>query len=278
MTFDFSTLIWLLIALMALQPVLTARWSAIKRAQAIRAIERKRGTRVITLIHRQEKRSLFGFSVSRHIDLEDAQTIIAAIKETPADRPIDLILHTPGGIVLAAMQIARAVEAHPAKVTVLVPVYAMSGGTLIALAADEIVLGEFSVLGPIDPQIVGLPAASIVRARDSKPVEHVFDLTLVLADVSEKALDQVKRGAVELMTPRLEQAKAEELAAKLAGGHWTHDYALTATEATKIGLPVTVGMPLEVMELMKLYPQPVQRSGVEFLPIDVPGRRGASSR
>jgi len=278
MTLDFSTLIWLLIALMALQPVLTARWSAIKRAQAIRAIERKRGTRVITMIHRQEKRSLFGFSVSRHIDLEDAQTIIAAIKETPADRPIDLILHTPGGIVLAAMQIARAVEAHPAKVTVLVPVYAMSGGTLIALAADEIVLGEFSVLGPIDPQIVGLPAASIVRARDSKPIEHVFDLTLVLADVSEKALDQVKRGAVELMTPRLEQAKAEELAAKLAGGHWTHDYALTATEATKIGLPVTVGMPLEVMELMKLYPQPVQRSGVEFLPIDVPGRRGANSR
>ena len=278
MTLDFSTLIWLLIALMALQPVLTARWSAIKRAQAIRAIERKRGTRVITMIHRQEKRSLFGFSVSRHIDLEDAQTIIAAIKETPADRPIDLILHTPGGIVLAAMQIARAIEAHPAKVTVLVPVYAMSGGTLIALAADEIVLGEFSVLGPIDPQIVGLPAASIVRARDSKPIEHVFDLTLVLADVSEKALDQVKRGAVELMTPRLEPAKAEELAAMLAGGHWTHDYALTATEATKIGLPVTVGMPLEVMELMKLYPQPVQRSGVEFLPIDVPGRRGANSR
>jgi len=278
MTFDFSTLIWILIALMALQPVLTARWSAIKRAQAIRAIERKRGTRVITMIHRQEKRSLFGFSVSRHIDLEDAQTIIAAIKETPTDRPIDLILHTPGGIVLAAMQIARAVEAHPAKVTVLVPVYAMSGGTLIALAADEIVLGEFSVLGPIDPQIAGLPAASIVRARDSKPVEHVFDLTLVLADVSEKALDQVKRGAVELMTPRFEPAKAEELAAMLAGGHWTHDYALTATEATKIGLPVTVGMPLEVMELMKLYPQPVQRSGVEFLPIDVPGRRGASGR
>jgi ClpP class serine protease len=278
MTFDFSTLIWLLIGLMALQPILTARWSAIKRAQAIRAIERKRGSRVITMIHRQEKRSLFGFSVSRHIDLEDAQTIIAAIKDTPTDRPIDLILHTPGGIVLAAMQIARAVEAHPAKVTVLVPVYAMSGGTLIALAADEIVLGEFSVLGPIDPQIVGLPAASIVRARDSKPVEHVFDLTLVLADVSEKALEQVKRGAVELMTPRLELAKAEELAAMLAGGHWTHDYALTATEATKIGLPVTVGMPLEVMELMKLYPQPVQRSGVEFLPIDVPGRRGTNSR
>ena len=170
------------------------------------------------------------------------------------------------------MQIARAVEAHPAKVTVFVPVYAMSGGTLIALAADEIVLGEFSVLGPIDPQIAGLPAASIVRARDMKPVEHVFDLTLVLADVSEKALAQVKRGAVELLTPRLDQASAEKLAAQLAGGHWTHDYALTAHEAQEIGLPVKVGMPIEIMELMKLYPQPVQRSGIDFLPIEMPNR------
>jgi ClpP class serine protease len=273
MSFDWSTLIWIAFALMALQPFLMARLFAMRRTQAIAALERANGSRVITMIHRQEKRSLFGFNVARHIDLEDAQTVIAAIKETPPERPIDLILHTPGGLVLAAMQIARAVEAHPAKVTVYVPVYAMSGGTLIALAADEIVLGEFSVLGPIDPQIAGLPAASIVKVRDSKPVSNVFDLTLILADMSEKALAQVKRGAVELLTPRLEQSKAEALADKLAGGQWTHDYALTATEAHELGLPVRVGMPLKVMELMKLYPQPVQRTGVEFLPIDVPTRR-----
>ena len=165
------------------------------------------------------------------------------------------------------------VEAHKAKVTVYVPVYAMSGGTLIALAADEIVLGEFSVLGPIDPQIAGLPAASIVKARDSKPVEGVFDLTLVLADVAEKALAQVKQGAVELLTPRMERSAAEALAAKLAGGHWTHDYALTAHEARALGLPVKVGIPPEVMQLMSLYPQPIQRSGVEYLPIEMPRQR-----
>ena len=272
MSFDFSSLIWIAIIAMALQPLLMGRWFAIKREQAIRTIEKAHETRVITMIHRQERRSLFGFSVARHIDLEDAQTIIAAIKQTPASVPIDLILHTPGGLVLAAMQIARAVEAHPAKVTVYVPVYAMSGGTLIALAADEIVLGEFSVLGPIDPQILGFPAASIVRARDMKPVTEVMDLTLVLADVSEKALAQVKRGAVEIMTPRMDQAAAEALADKLAGGHWTHDYALTAGEAKSLGLPVKVGMPKEVLGLMKLYPQPVQQSGVEFLPIDLPRR------
>ena len=273
MNFDVSSIFWLIIAVVFLQPLMIGRWMAMKRAQAIRGIEKAHGTRVITMIHRQEKQSLFGFPVTRHIDLEDAQTIIAAIKETPRDMPIDLVIHTPGGLVLAAMQIARALEAHPAKVTVYVPVYAMSGGTLIALAADEIALGEFSVLGPIDPQIAGLPAASIVKARDSKPLSDSFDLTLVLADISEKALEQVKRGAVELLTPRLDQASAEELAGKLAGGHWTHDYALTAEEARTLGLPVKVGIPKEILDLMKLYPQPIQSSGVEFLPINPPQKR-----
>jgi ClpP class serine protease len=273
MSFDFSSLIWILILFMALQPLLTGRWATMQRVRMIRAIEQAHGSRVITMIHRQERRSLFGFSVARHIDLEDAQTIIAAIKETPRDMPIDLILHTPGGLVLAAMQIARAVEAHPAKVTVYVPVYAMSGGTLIALAADEIAMGEFSVLGPIDPQIAGLPAASIARVPKIKPVEHVFDLTLILADVSEKAIEQVKRGAVELLTPQMDETAARALAEKLAGGYWTHDYALTAEEAKSLGLPIRVAMPNEILDLMKLYPQPVQQSGVEFLPIDLPRRR-----
>src|SRR5215469_16661911 len=218
MSFDFSSLFWVFIVIMVLQPLFTARWYGVRRAQAIRAIEKRNGTRVITMIHRQEKRSLFGFAVSRHIDLEDAQTIIAAIKDTPEDMPIDFVIHTPGGLVLAAMQIARALEAHKAKVTVYVLVYAMSGGTL-------------------------------------------------------KALAQVKQGAVELLTPLMERSAAEALAAKLAGGHWTHDYALTAQEAGALGLPVKVGMPREIMALMNLYPQPIQRSGVEYLPIEMPRQR-----
>jgi serine dehydrogenase proteinase len=68
------------------------------------------------------------------------------------------------------------------------------------------------------------------------------------------------------LTPRTERAAAEVRAGKLAGGHWTHNFALTATEACALGLPVKVGMPREVMELMKLYPQPIQQSGVESCP------------
>lgn len=273
MEFSLSSLLLIVFIVMILQPVLAGRMFAFRREQAIRSIERKRKSRIITMIHRQEKRNLFGVNVSRMIDLEDAQSIISAIKSTPDDTPIDLVLHTPGGLVIAAMQIARAVEAHPAKVTVYVPIYAMSGGTLIALAADEIVMGEFSMLGPIDPQIMGISAASIIAARDAKPVEHVSDVAMVLADVSDKAIRQVTRGAVEIMTPRMERKKAEQLAHKLASGTWTHDYALTPVEAQQLGLEITVGMPPEILELMKLYPAPVKQSAVEFLPFDPPGRK-----
>jgi len=273
MEFSLSSLLFIVFIVVILQPVLAGRVFAFRREQAIRGIERRRKSRVITMIHRQEKRNLFGVNVSRMIDLEDAQSIISAIKATPDDTPIDLVLHTPGGLVLAAMQIARAVEAHPAKVTVFVPIYAMSGGTLIALAADEIVMGEFSMLGPIDPQIMGVSAASIIAARDAKPVEHVSDVAMVLADVSDKAIRQVTRGAVEIMTPRMERGQAEDLAHKLASGTWTHDYALTPTEAHDLGLEITVGMPSEILDLMKLYPAPVKQSAVEFLPFDPPGRK-----
>ncbi|RBI75687.1 hypothetical protein DQW77_04770 [Roseovarius sp. TE539] len=273
MDFSLSTLFFVVVMAMLLQPMLAARLFAMRRQQAIRKIERQRRSRVITMIHRQERRSMLGMNVSRQIDLEDAQSVISAIKSTPDDMPIDLVLHTPGGLVLAAMQIARAVEAHPAKVTVFVPIYAMSGGTLIALAADEIVMGEFSMLGPIDPQIMGVSAASVLAARDAKPAAHVSDVAMVLADVSEKAIRQVRRGAVEIMTPRMDTEKAEALAETLTGGTWTHDYALTPAEAQDLGLAVTVAMPPEMLELMKLYPQPVRQSAVEFLPFDPPGRR-----
>jgi ClpP class serine protease len=201
------------------------------------------------------------------IDLEDAQQIIPAIQQTPSDRPIDLVLHTPGGMLLAAMQIARALKAHPSKVTVHVPVYAMSGGTLLALAADEIVMDDFSVLGPIDPQIMGVPAASLVDVKNQKPIAEINDLTLIFANVSEKALKQVKAGALELIGDQIPSERANSLVEKLAGGQWTHDYALTAKEALDLGLNVKRGIPASIMALMQLYPQPVRvLPAIEFLP------------
>jgi ClpP class serine protease len=150
-------LFWIFLIFTAMFPALQRRLLEEARARLIRQIERQRGTRLITMIHRQETIGFFGLPISRYIDIEDSERVLRAIRLTPPDMPIDLILHTPGGLVLAAEQIAQALVRRPAKVTVFIPHYAMSGGTLIALAADEIVMDENAVLGPVDPQRVNIP-------------------------------------------------------------------------------------------------------------------------
>src|SRR5258707_12399012 len=148
-----ADLFWLFFMFSALQPVLRQRMLDAMRTRKIAQLERKRNSRVILLVHRQETMRLLGFPVMRYIDVNDSEEVLRAIHMTDADVPLDIVLHTPGGLVLAALQIARAIRAHKAKVTVFVPHYAMSGGTLIALAANEIAMYHHSGLGPADPQL-----------------------------------------------------------------------------------------------------------------------------
>jgi ClpP class serine protease len=266
---SFGDLIWLFFIFSAIQPMLQQRMLEAMRVRKISQLEGERKSRVILLVHRQETMRFLGFPVARYIDINDSEEVLRAIQMTDEHVPLDLVLHTPGGLVLAALQIAKAVRDHKAKVTVFVPHYAMSGGTLIALAADEIVMCSHSVLGPIDPQLGQSPAASLIKVAAEKPIARVDDQTLVLADVGRKAITQVKQSASELLQRRLPAEKADALAEKLACGTWTHDYPIWAATARSLGLSVSTNMPAAVLELMKLYPQPVrtQGGGVEYLPV-----------
>lgn len=259
---------WLFIILSSLQPVIQQRWLEAQRMRAFRKLEQDRKSRVIGLIHRQEILRLLGFPLSRYIDIEDSEQVLRAVQLTGPDVPIDLILHTPGGLVLAAEQIAYALHRHPAKVTVFVPHYAMSGGTLIAIAADEIVMAENAVLGPVDPQLGQSPAASIVRVLEQKPIAEIDDQTIIQADVARKALKQVSATVRDLLSERMGRQRASQVAEKLAAGTWTHDYPISAGEARELGFPVSTEMPSTVLDLMQLYPQTSQRRpSVEYIPM-----------
>jgi ClpP class serine protease len=226
---------------------------------------------VILMVHRQETMRLLGFPIARYIDINDSEGVLRAIQMTDPDVPLDLVLHTPGGLVLAALQIAKAVREHKGKVTVFVPHFAMSGGTLVALAADEIVMCEHSVLGPIDPQLGESPAASLIKVVEEKPVAKVDDRTLIMADVGRKAITQVKQAASELLTRRLPAEQATALAEKLSTGTWTHDYPIWASTRKSLGLSISTDMPDDVLQLLTLYPQPVRlqnSGGVEYLPVE----------
>ncbi len=259
---------WLFLILSLLQPIVRQKLLEAGRMRLIRRIERERNHRVIVLIHRQETMSLLGFPVMRYIDINDAEEVIRAIQMTDPGLPIDLVLHTPGGLVLASLQIARALKAHEGKVTVFVPHYAMSGGTLIALAADEIVMDPHAVLGPVDPQLGEYPAASLVRVVRQKNINEVDDRTLILADIAEKALEQIRREVLELLPESIPHDRAQQIAEKLTQGTWTHDHPISFAEAKEMGLPVCEKMPREFYELMELFPQPVRgQASVQYIPV-----------
>ena len=266
---------WVFLMLIALQPVIRQKLLEASRMRVLRRLEKARQSRVIGLVHRQETMSFLGFPLMRYIDVHDSEEVLRAVELTDPDVPIDLIVHTPGGLVLAAGQIAHALRRHRGKVTVFVPHYAMSGGTLVALAADEIVMAPNAVLGPVDPQLGQLPAASILTVLERKEARDIDDQTLILADVAGKALVQVQVMVRDLLTGGMGMApaQAEALAVKLSTGTWTHDYAITAEEAKELGLPISTAVPAEVYEFMTLFPQPTRtRPSVEYVPL--PYRRG----
>lgn len=264
-----SQLVWIVFIFLAVMPMLRQRMLESARLSLIREIEKKRGSRVIVLIHRQESLALFGVPLFRFISIEDSEEVLRAIRMTPPDMPIDIILHTPGGLVLASQQIACALCDHKARVTAFVPHYAMSGGTLIALAADEIVMDKHAVLGPVDPQVGQFPAASILKVLEQKPLSEVDDQTLILADVSRKALQQALALVKEvLMANGMDAERAHALADQLTQGYYTHDYPISADRLQSMGLNVRTDLPPEIYQLMALYPQPAQRSsGVEYVPV-----------
>jgi ClpP class serine protease len=257
--------LWLFFILSSLQPVLEKYQLQIARRSALSRIASKRDATVITLIHRQETISILGIPLARYIDIDDAQSVLKAVRQTPAGKAIEIILHTPGGVVLAASQIARALADHDGRVIAVVPHYAMSGGTLIALAADEIVIDRHAAMGPVDPQLGQIAARAYVEVA-ALPGDH-DDQTLLMADISRRALRQVRALTRALLEKHMEPQRAEDLAELLSTGVWTHDHPLMAAELQQLGLPVRVGVPDEERSLMDLYPQPKGRTeSVEYVP------------
>lgn len=275
MEINFSGIIFVIFLLMALLPVLKQQRLEVARLRLIRKIELNRRSRLITLIHRQESLSLLCIPLSRYINIEDSEAVLRAIRLTPDDMPIDLLLHTPGGLALASEQIARALQKHRARVTVFVPHYAMSGGTMIALAADEIVMDDNAVLGPVDPQLGEFPAVSVLEVIRQKEKNRIDDRTLMMAEIAAKAIKQVREFVYYLLSDNMEEARARELAELLSSGNWTHDYPINSEQLKNMGLPVTVGLIDEIYALMDLYPQPAQRRpSVQFIPLPYGRREG----
>jgi ClpP class serine protease len=137
-----------------------------------------------------------------------------------------------------------------------------------------------AVLGPVDPQLGNFPAASVLQVLADKPISEINDETLIMADLSRKAIQQVQRFVRTLLldtvpAPKIQPDKVESIVEALTTGRVTHDYPIMVEEATDLGLPVTVGLPKAIYDLMELYPQP-QGGKPSVLYIPMPYDRGPS--
>jgi len=286
-TVDAFTTIWNLITnvwflifiILIIIPVLQRYLLNRARRRILARISRERRSQVITLIHRQETIAFLGIPLSRFIDIDDSEEVLRAIRMTPQNTPIDLIMHTPGGIALAATQIAMALKAHPAPKRVIVPHYAMSGGTLIALAADEILMDPHAVLGPVDPQLTdgqgAYAASSLIKVVKEKPIDKIADRTLIMADDARKAQDQMKAMIREILKGKCGEDHTDLILDEMVSGRHTHDYPIFPEKAQQlIGSCVKIGIPGSVYDLMDFYKAESggRKPGVEYVPLAPPDR------
>ncbi|MFC2039176.1 serine protease [Chloroflexota bacterium] len=108
------------------------------------------------------------------IGLQDITGFMEAVSNAE-QRELDLILHSSGGSAEAAESIVTYLRKRFDHIRVFVPLAAMSAATMIALSADEIVMGQHSQLGPIDPQfIVQIPEG--LRSAPAKAILKQFEL------------------------------------------------------------------------------------------------------
>jgi len=215
------------------------------RRNILQRMEAKRGSKVITIVH---SKSVFGEESYEELGPEEVEHILMRIHDIPNLTPIDLILHTPGGMALSAEMIAMALMAHRGKVTVHIPFYAMSGGTLIALAGNEIRMEQWSVLGPVDPQIGGWPASILLKIVKEKGIQFSQDDTIMYSYLAEMALEQMKRFVLKILSGKMRTGDAERVADCLLQGYVAHDTPINYKVAKSLRLPVKLGVPEEVYQ------------------------------
>ena len=269
-----NNLWFLLFIFLFLVPMVQRYYLQLARKSVLSKLGKSRGTQVITLIHRQETISFLGIPLARYIDIDDSERVLRAIRAAQKDVPIDIILHTPGGLALAATQIAMALKAHPSKKTVIVPHYAMSGGTLIAFAADKIIMDPHAALGPVDPQLGdaqgSYPATSLLQVVSKKKIDEMDDKTLIYAEEARKAMEQMNSLLRKILEGKCGGEKLETIINEFVSGKYTHDHPFMAEQARSLlGECVETAVPAEVYSLMDLYRMEAGRSrpGVEYVPL-----------
>lgn len=214
-----------------------------QRQALIRDIQQVTQTEVISYVA----------GIAAPVDREDVIAFVDLLHNINPDHPIDLMLHTGGGDIDAAEKLMSMVRtrAGTTPVRIIVPDYAKSAGTLMALGADRIIMSDTSELGPIDPQVIRtdrngnrmlhsvknyLDAYKMHQEALKKDPSDLTALTMLskLDPETVQLFDGIMKRAREFAEGQLKQGMMRD------GGNWTQSVSalLDATQFQTHGQPI----------------------------------------
>jgi ClpP class serine protease len=170
---------------------------------------------------------LFSQAMINQNTLKDIQMKLIKFK----GKPFDLILWTPGGEIFSATYISRMLKQYKGKIRSFIPIYSMSGGTMLALSTDEIYMNDSSCLGAVDPQLGNL--FKFGSARSWKEIvklkgKKAEDSSIAFKHIGEQYTKSIRENIRELLVNKLNNKKDINKVVKLlTSGEVEHAFNFT---------------------------------------------------
>jgi hypothetical protein len=243
-------------------PLPTLRDLTAARREALQALEDSRKAKVIVYVTADRPAMANLPAIGAKIGLDVFRCFYDQLEHLGPQKRLDLFLYTTGGVLLTPLRLVHLLREYCTRLSVLIPHKAHSAGTLIALGADEIIMGKMGELSPVDPQTIESPAESTGRALAVEDVTAYLNLAReqVQQGMSEafQALTQeihptrlghimrqhslirlLIRRLLSLHMEREDDRTIEEIVELMTEGLCAHDYLISRREAQNIpGLKV----------------------------------------
>lgn len=151
----------------------------------------------------------------------------------------DLILHTPGGEIFSSIAISRLIKQYPGKIRAIIPLYSMSGGSLLALSCKELLMTSNASLGCIDPQL-----GNFLRYGSAKGWNEIVkfkgkkaeDQSISFAMMGKQYTKSIRNHLRNIIDFNLNHPQKDRLINFLTSGDVEHAYPLTVIDLNKFGI------------------------------------------
>lgn len=220
--------------------------------------EQEHDSKVIFINHQSKSGSILGQSLSfldsmPSLSKSDVRDVLDILRDTPKDKTLDIILHTNGGSLTAAEVITKALISHEGTIRVHIPYYAESAGTLVALAGNEIHIGQGGWLTQVDPQLGYWSAASVLEASKTQGTSWFSDILRLTNVSAQKAMDRAVDIFNYIATARgYTEQEIHLLCELLVEGKSNHDKPLTEDLLVNVkGLDYNIDS--KIMELYRAH-------------------------